>query len=170
MKLEQITRMSGDMEADQKQIWRFLYQHIEKLNLLLDDFDRKVSAPVQSITIDDVTKVAEEISTEVSEEISRKIAEEVVNSSKTDQIIKTGTGSISYGTDVSNSTILFGYEFSSAPSVVISQPFSSKPVMLSTKRVTTNSFVVAVEGGFESSGTADFFWIAVGKQGGNDGT
>ena len=162
MKLEQITRMSGDMEADQKQIWRFLYQHIEKLNLLLDEFDRKVSAPVQSITIDDVTKV--------SEEISRKIAEEVVNSSKTDQIIKTGIGSISYGTDVSNSTILFGYEFSSVPSVVISQPFSSKPVMLSTKRVTTNSFVVAVEGGFESSGTADFFWIAVGKQGGNDGT
>lgn len=162
MKLEQITRMSGDMEADQKQIWRFLYQHIEKLNLLLDDFDRKFSTPVQSITIDDVTKV--------SEEISRKIAEEIVNNSKTDQIIKTGTGSISYGTDVSNSTILFGYEFGSAPSVVISQPFSSKPVMLSTKRVTTNSFVVAVEGGFESSGTANFFWIAVGKQGGNDGT
>lgn len=162
MKLEQITRMSGDMEADQKQIWRFLYQHIEKLNLFLDDFDRKFSTPVQSITIDDVTKV--------SEEISRKIAEEVVNNSKTDQIIKTGTGSISYGTDVSNSTILFGYEFNSAPSVVISQPFSSKPVMLSTKRVTTNSFVVAVEGGFESSGTANFFWIAVGKQGGNDGT
>lgn len=162
MKLEQITRMSGDMEADQKQIWRFLYQHIEKLNLLLDDFDRKISAPIETLTLDDVTKVAEEI--------SRNTAEEIVKNSKTDQIIKTGTGSISYGTNVSNSTILFGYEFSSVPSVVISQPFSSKPVMLSTKNVTTTSFVVAVDGGFESSGTANFFWIAVGKQGGNDGT
>ena len=59
--------------------------------------------------------------------------------------------------------VTFGKAYTQAPQVLAMQVFDSVPLTVHTSDVTPEGFTARVAGGFSTSGTRSFGWIAVGK-------
>lgn len=78
--------------------------------------------------------------------------------------IQYGTATIEYDTSVSNDTavVTFPEEFSTVPVVLLSQPFNTANITLSTEDVTKSGFTAVLTEIFTTTGTKDFMWVAIG--------
>ena len=76
--------------------------------------------------------------------------------------IKTGWATISYESGQTSVTVEFGYTFSKKPAVMVSQVFDSYNIVVKADEITKTNFIARLGGGFDSSGTRDFCWAAIG--------
>ena len=76
--------------------------------------------------------------------------------------IKTGWATISYESGQTSVTVDFGYTFSKKPAVMVSQVFDSYNIVVKADEITKTNFIARLGGGFDSSGTRDFCWAAIG--------
>ena len=74
----------------------------------------------------------------------------------------TGKNFIPFGSNPGSVYVGFGTTFTSMPIVVTSNVFNDNPILVKTSDVSTSGFTARVAGGFTTSGTRDFLWLAVG--------
>lgn len=77
--------------------------------------------------------------------------------------IQTGEASISFGSNTTRLQVKFPKAFAAKPTVIVSQVFDDANLVVLTSNISTTGFYVNVTGGFSSSGTRAFRWLAVGK-------
>ena len=77
--------------------------------------------------------------------------------------IQTGEASISFGSNATRLQVKFPKAFAAKPTVIVSQVFDDANLVVLTSNISTTGFYVNVTGGFSSSGTRAFRWLAVGK-------
>ena len=77
--------------------------------------------------------------------------------------IVAGTANIAFGDNVNVVDVKFGPTFKNTPCVFVSQVFDSANIIVRHDEITTTGFRARVQGGFEKTGTRDFFWVAIGQ-------
>lgn len=76
--------------------------------------------------------------------------------------IASGQATISYAASATSVSVSFGITFSAAPAVVVAQVFDGAPIVVKIEDISTTKFTARLGGGFSSSGTRQFSWVAVG--------
>lgn len=76
--------------------------------------------------------------------------------------IATGTATMKYGSSAGSVSIDFGVTYAAKPVVIVSQVFDSANILVSNSDITTTGCTAKVQGGFASSGSRAFGWVAIG--------
>lgn len=76
--------------------------------------------------------------------------------------ISTGSAKINYGTNANTLDINFDIEYATKPTVIVQQVFDSANITVRPSAVSTTGFTATLQGGFASSGSREFSWVAIG--------
>lgn len=170
MRFEMPQRPNGSADPYLDKLWRWAYQATEQLNLVLDQLERAEVLQGDAgsgTTLGTLAKQAEKNGSGVDSAISAirglRQEQEALSAALGGLCIQTGTASIEYGSDAKTAQVTFGKAYTQAPQVLAMQVFDSVPLTVHTSDVTPAGFTARVAGGFSTSGTRSFGWIAVGK-------
>lgn len=170
MRFEMPQRPNGNADPYLDKLWRWAYQATEQLNLVLDQLERAEVLQGDAgsgTTLGALTKQAEKNGDGVDSAISAirdlRQEQEALSAALGGLCIQTGTASIEYGSGAKTAQVTFGKAYTQAPQVLAMQVFDSVPLTVHTSDVTPAGFTARVTGGFSTSGTRSFGWIAVGK-------
>lgn len=170
MRFEMPQRPNGNADPYLDKLWRWAYQATEQLNLVLDQLERAEVLQGDAgsgTTLGTLAKQAEKNGDGVDSAISAirdlRQEQEALSAALGGLCIQTGTASIEYGSGAKTAQVTFGKAYTQAPQVLAMQVFDSVPLTVHTSDVTPAGFTARVAGGFSTSGTRSFGWIAVGK-------
>lgn len=170
MRFEMPQRPNGNADPYLDKLWRWAYQATEQLNLVLDQQERAEVLQGDAgsgTTLGTLAKQAEKNGDGVDSAISAirdlRQEQEALSAALGGLCIQTGTASIEYGSGAKTAQVTFGKAYTQAPQVLAMQVFDSVPLTVHTSDVTPAGFTARVAGGFSTSGTRSFGWIAVGK-------
>ena len=170
MRFEMPQRPNGNADPYLDKLWSWAYQATEQLNLVLDQLERAEVLQGDAgsgTTLGTLAKQAEKNGDGVDSAISAirdlRQEQEALSAALGGLCIQTGTASIEYGSGAKTAQVTFGKAYTQAPQVLAMQVFDSVPLTVHTSDVTTAGFTARVAGGFSTSGTRSFGWIAVGK-------
>lgn len=170
MRFEMPQRPNGNADPYLDKLWRWAYQATEQLNLVLDQLERAEVLQGDAgsgTTLGTLAKQAEKNGSGVDSAISAirslRQEQEALNAAMGGLCIQTGTASIEYGSGAKTAQVTFGKAYTQTPQVLAMQVFDSVPLTVHTSDVTPAGFTARVTGGFSTSGTRSFGWIAVGK-------
>lgn len=170
MRFEMPQRPNGNADPYLDKLWSWAYQATEQLNLVLDQLERAEVLQGDAgsgTTLGTLAKQAEKNGDGVESAISAirdlRQEQEALSAALGGLCIQTGTASIEYGSGAKTAQVTFGKAYTQAPQVLAMQVFDSVPLTVHTSDVTTAGFTARVAGGFSTSGTRSFGWIAVGK-------
>lgn len=170
MRFEMPQRPNGNADPYLDKLWRWAYQATEQLNLVLDQLERAEVLQGDAgsgTTLGTLAKQAEKNGSGVDSAISAirglRQEQEALSAALGGLYIQTGTASIEYGSGAKTAQVTFGKAYTQAPQVLAMQVFDSVPLTVHTSDVTPAGFTARVTGGFSTSGTRSFGWIAVGK-------
>lgn len=170
MRFEMPQRPNGNADPYLDKLWSWAYQATEQLNLVLDQLERAEVLQGDGgsgTTLGALTKQAEKNGDGVDSAISAirdlRQEQEALSAALGGLCIQTGTASIEYGSGAKTAQVTFGKAYTQAPQVLAMQVFDSVPLTVHTSDVTPAGFTARVTGGFSTSGTRSFGWIAVGK-------
>lgn len=169
MRITEPKRPGEDPARAAEQIYRWLYQLTEQLNMAFEQLERGgvLDLQVQAQPTDtgllrqDVEENAQSIKT---------LAEQLTSLGNTVQdglgavpTILYGTATMPYGTAFQSLTVTFGTAFAQPPAVLVSQVFDDANIVVRRDNVTETSFIASVPGVFSEAGTRDFAWVAIGQ-------
>lgn len=170
MRFEMPQRPNGNADPYLDKLWRWAYQATEQLNLVLDQLERAEVLQGDAgsgTTLGTLAKQAEKNGDGVDSAISTirdlRQEQEALSAALGGLCIQTGTASIEYGSGAKTAQVTFGKAYTQAPQVLAMQVFDSVPLTVHTSDVKPAGFTARVAGGFSTSGTRSFGWIAVGK-------
>lgn len=170
MRFEMPQRPNGNADPYLDKLWRWAYQATEQLNLVLDQLEQAEVLQGDGgsgTTLGALAKQAEKNGDGVDSAISTirdlRQEQEALGAALGGLCIQTGTASIEYGSGAKTAQVTFGKAYTQAPQVLAMQVFDSVPLTVHTSDVTPAGFTARVAGGFSTSGTRSFGWIAVGK-------
>lgn len=170
MRFEMPQRPNGNADPYLDKLWSWAYQATEQLNLVLDQLERAEVLQGDAgsgTTLGTLAKQAEKNGDGVDSAISAirdlRQEQEALSAALGGLCIQTGTASIEYGSGAKTAQVTFGKAYTQAPQVLAMQVFDSVPLTVHTSDVTPAGFTARVAGGFSTSGTRSFGWIAVGK-------
>lgn len=170
MRFEMPQRPNGNADPYLDKLWSWAYQATEQLNLVLDQLERAEVLQGDAgsgTTLGTLAKQAEKNGDGVDSAISAirdlRQEQEALSAALGGLCIQTGTASIEYGSGAKTAQVTFGKAYTQAPQVLAMQVFDSVPLTVHTSDVTAAGFTARVAGGFSTSGTRSFGWIAVGK-------
>lgn len=170
MRFEQPQRPDRAADPYLDKLWRWAYQATEQLNLVLDQLERAEVLQGDAgsgTTLGTLAKQAEKNGDGVDSAISAirdlRQEQEALSAALGGLCIQTGTASIEYGSGAKTAQVTFGKAYTQAPQVLAMQVFDSVPLTVHTSDVKPAGFTARVAGGFSTSGTRSFGWIAVGK-------
>lgn len=170
MRFEMPQRPNGNADPYLDKLWSWAYQATEQLNLVLDQPERAEVLQGDAgsgTTLGTLAKQAEKNGDGVDSAISAirdlRQEQEALSAALGGLCIQTGTASIEYGSGAKTAQVTFGKAYTQAPQVLAMQVFDSVPLTVHTSDVTPAGFTARVAGGFSTSGTRSFGWIAVGK-------
>lgn len=170
MRFEMPQRPNGNADPYLDKLWSWAYQATEQLNLVLDQLERAEVLQGDGgsgTTLGTLAKQAEKNGDGVDSAISAirdlRQEQEALSAALGGLCIQTGTASIEYGSGAKTAQVTFGKAYTQIPQVLAMQVFDSVPLTVHTSDVTPAGFTARVAGGFSTSGTRSFGWIAVGK-------
>lgn len=170
MRFEMPQRPNGNADPYLDKLWSWAYQATEQLNLVLDQLERAEVLQGDAgsgTTLGTLAKQAEKNGDGVDSAISAirdlRQEQEALSAALGGLCIQTGTASIEYGSGAKTAQVTFGKAYTQIPQVLAMQVFDSVPLTVHTSDVTPAGFTARVAGGFSTSGTRSFGWIAVGK-------
>ena len=170
MRFEMPQRPNGNADPYLDKLWSWAYQATEQLNLVLDQLEQAEVLQGDGgsgTTLGALAKQAEKNGDGVGRAISAirdlRQEQEALSAALGGLCIQTGTASIEYGSGAKMAQVTFGKAYTQAPQVLAMQVFDSVPLTVHTSDVTPEGFTARVAGGFSTSGTRSFGWIAVGK-------
>lgn len=170
MRFEMPQRPNGNADPYLDKLWSWAYQATEQLNLVLDQLEQAEVLQGDGgsgTTLGALAKQAEKNGDGVDRAISAirdlRQEQEALSAALGGLCIQTGTASIEYGSGAKMAQVTFGKAYTQAPQVLAMQVFDSVPLTVHTSDVTPEGFTARVAGGFSTSGTRSFGWIAVGK-------
>ena len=170
MRFEMPQRPNGNADPYLDKLWHWAYQATEQLNLVLDQLEQAEVLQGDGgsgTTLGALAKQAEKNGDGVDSAISAirdlRQEQEALSAALGGLCIQTGTASIEYGSGAKTAQVTFGKAYTQAPQVLAMQVFDSVPLTVHTSDVTPAGFTARVAGGFSTSGTRSFGWIAVGK-------
>ena len=170
MRFEMPQRPNGNADPYLDKLWSWAYQATEQLNLVLDQLEQAEVLQGDGgsgTTLGALAKQAEKNGDGVDRAISAirdlRQEQEALSAALGGLCIQTGTASIEYGSGAKMAQVTFGKAYTQAPQVLAMQVFDSAPLTVHTSDVTPEGFTARVDGGFYTSVTRSFGWIAVGK-------
>lgn len=170
MRFEMPQRPNGNADPYLDKLWRWAYQATEQLNLVLDQLEQAEVLQGDGgsgTTLGALAKQAEKNGDGVDSAISAirdlRQEQEALSAALGGLCIQTGTASIEYGSGAKTAQVTFDKAYTQAPQVLAMQVFDSVPLTVHTSDVKPAGFTARVAGGFSTSGTRSFGWIAVGK-------
>lgn len=170
MRFEMPQRPNGNADPYLDKLWSWAYQATEQLNLVLDQLERAEVLQGDAgsgTTLGTLAKQAEKNGDGVDSAISAirdlRQEQEALSAALGGLCIQTGTASIEYGSGAKTAQVTFGKAYTQPPQVLAMQVFDSVPLTVHTSDVKPAGFTARVAGGFSTSGTRSFGWIAVGK-------
>lgn len=170
MRFEMPQRPNGNADPYLDKLWSWAYQATEQLNLVLDQLERAEVLQGDAgsgTTLGTLAKQAEKNGDGVDSAISAirdlRQEQEALSAALGGLCIQTGTASIEYGSGAKTAQVTFGKAYTQVPQVLAMQVFDSVPLTVHTSDVKPAGFTARVAGGFSTSGTRSFGWIAVGK-------
>ena len=172
MRFEQPQRPDRAADPYLDKLWRWSCQATEQLNLVLDQLERaEVLQPDSGTTLGTLARTAEETQDGLSgaqtalRDLRQGLgsAQETLSDALGGLCVQAGSALIAYELGATTAQVTFARPFTQAPQVLAMQVFDSVPLTVHTSDVTPAGFTARVAGGFSTSGTRSFGWIAVGK-------
>lgn len=170
MRFEMPQRPNGNADPYLDKLWSWAYQATEQLNLVLDQLERAEVLQGDGgsgTTLGALAKQAEKNGDGVDSAISAirdlRQAQEALSAALGGLCVQAGSALIAYESGATTAQVTFARPFTQAPQVLAMQVFDSVPLTVHTSDVTPAGFTARVAGGFSTSGTRSFGWIAVGK-------
>ena len=173
MRIADPKRPGQDAEKNFYQLYKWMYQTAEQLNMMMEQLERNNVLDLQA----GFGTSAEQglLSETVSETKETLLSIQGSQMSQAEQIgqiqtqlggfsILAGVAEMPFGSGATSLEIAFEQPFASAPVVVTSQVFDQTNITVPNRITTTTGFTAVLSGGFSTSGSRTFHWIAVGKK------
>ena len=179
MRISDPKRPGQDAEKNFEQLYKWMYQTAEQLNMMMEQLERNnvldlqagfgtasedglLSGSVAGNTAG-IAEIRQELETqgasikELEEDVS------VLEAHLGGYTILTGTATVGFGQYAHSVTVQFGKSFAAAPVVIVSQVFNDKCIGVQNANINTTRFIAETPSGFTGEGTRAFKWIAIGK-------
>lgn len=170
MRITEPKRPGEDPAKAAQQIYRWLYQLTEQLNMAFEQLER---GGVLDLQVETASASSQLLNRDVEEltKNMRELSQKIENLSESLQTglgavptILYGTAAMPYGSTFQSVSVDFGAAFAQPPAVLVSQVFDDANIVVRRDNVTQTSFVASVPGVFETAGTRDFAWVAIGQK------